>query len=201
MVSCSEDNPATPVTTIKSPFSDLSQEDHVIQNFVTACTQENLLELDRLLAVDFRFYFWTYEVTEGFVDSVSWGRSAELTAVEHLFDSASAFQTLEVVAASRLVAPTWGVFKASYLLGVPSWPGAARVVEVAIQDFNDEWMPMASPQGRYFKDIAYHFEVEGEKTEYPIDLTGLARIVIERQEIDGRSVWQLVEWHDNYGVR
>lgn len=200
MAACSDDDPASPQD---SRFADLTEQEHVMKNLAAAYTEEDIAQMDRLLAADFKFFFSVRDLNLGLVDSVSWGKATELRAIENLFESA-AIPPQTRVAATSAVPLTWGRFKEPFSEGVPSWPGAVQIVEMEILEHPDdaEWYPsLPEGSGRFYKDIWYYFTLEAEKWDYPVDINSPSRVVIEQNNVNGKLVWQLVEWHDQYGLK
>lgn len=74
----SDGPPAGPGPTV-SPFKDLSEKEHVVDNLVLAYNRRNLAELDSLLDQSFTFYFSGADVADrGFPES--WNRADEMVA-------------------------------------------------------------------------------------------------------------------------
>jgi hypothetical protein len=173
---------------------DLTKKDDVLCNLEFAYRYRDLAELTRLMDPAFVFYFSPEDVG-GNIPS-QWDRASELLATDKMFgspvtgirnlsSSASAPSPVDVQEA------TWGFIKAAFQNA--NEPAVSISLSLTYDIGEDTWL--AFPP--FYLKYAYYSIVVVAGDDTFVSAPGRqALFTVHLAEVNGESIWQLVEWRD-----
>ena len=173
-LSCSED-PQAPVQSVDNGYNDLSKRDHVLVNLERAYTERNISQYDRLLAVDFEFFFSQQDIDDGLVGDASWGRGREVAATTNMFnripgDGAAPIDDINLAL--------------DYVPGENNW-----TLEEGMSGNHpgEDW---------YLRTIKYNMQIRAGEDTFVSDNIGVS-FIIRLDNLDGKDIYRIIAWRDD----
>ena len=208
--SCSDDNgrvAALPGQT--SEYKSLEQKDDILHNLEIAYNMRNYAEVERMLDGGFVFYFSADDVVNGNVSNSSWRRTEELKATSNMLQlPGGASQQSPSRRRSGTEESTWGGLKELFYFETESnVPAVDQIfLDLNYEEGDDHWKLIEAPGAArssgepwYEKTLEYFLEVRAGQTTYSQNKTVLARFTVRPVRVDGKDIWQIIEWHDDVG--
>jgi hypothetical protein len=172
----SDDNVIGTTPSKYSKYKDLVERDHVLVNLELSYNDRNLERLVELLDDDFVFQFSPSDFREGHVGVEQWNRTAEVAATTNLFD--------------------------------PNYSGPREPVRdidlsLTYSDADTSWKAV-TPEDQekypgetwYVKTLRYTMTTTSGYVAY-IGYNILASFVVRSVDVNGRTIWRIVEWYDD----
>jgi hypothetical protein len=175
---------------------DLTAKDDVLCNLEFSYRYRDLNEFSRLTDPTFVFYFSPSDVGNGIPEQ--WGLTDELSATDKMFGSPptgirDGTSDEELPTRLDIQEATWGFIKA-YFRDVTE-PATSISLNLDFTPGEDDWL-LIGPGEVYLKFAYYTIEVV-TGTDTFISPPLRAAFAVKQVEVQGQSIWRLVEWRDD----
>ncbi|MDH3215333.1 MAG: hypothetical protein OEN01_03460 [Candidatus Krumholzibacteria bacterium] len=186
----------------------LQTRDEVLTTLRIAYNEKSFADASIVFDAEFTFFFSAADVQAGDVSVAQWGREGELVATASLFNVASGGLGSEkgkrvLAGAIAIEQATWGRIKHVFFES-----SAADETSIGLSLFypvgDDSWTslmpsdPDKYPDEVWFEKTAnYVIEVQSGETSFISGAPRRASFVVRLIDVDGSSIWQLVQWRDD----